>query len=329
MKIASGFAPLALAVGLIWLLGSSLCRAGYETPARTFDWPGTATSVAYHLLPATANAPSNETVTVLLLGGGPGFSSWNLQPIQKRLAQAGWRVAVMDMAGVGENVQLLPSVADKPLKKWVAQIRAWHEAQGGGPLVLVGHSWGALMAMLYTRAYPEAVRQWVLLNPVDPERKAMQGLAEAIDQRQRAHGLNTVTDDWADTTTETLSEEALARRQLQQALPTYFEDVAEGRRYAAQFSARDFRPTLNIAAWQAYSAKPISYDWIRRWQAAESRRVDFIECKQDYFMPTNLQRMTDQMQLDSVTVLEGCAHFPWVENAAAFYPALLDALAGR
>ncbi|WP_019894770.1 alpha/beta hydrolase [Hydrogenovibrio halophilus] len=326
----------ALLVGLIAPMGAMGSASNYESPAHSLALSESGPAFRFHLLSSSSSIESAGSPLVLLLGGGPGFSSWNLEPIQKRLHQAGHSVVSMDMIGIGENVEVLNQLsgATPPiLPIWIRQIRALHQASGERPLILVGHSWGALMAMLYTREYPEQVTQWVLLNPVDPERKAMQGLVEMIDQRRsRLTGQTDRTsewDDWPDDREESRSEGSesrLAERQLMDVLPTYFADMAQGRRYAAQFDAGDFRPGLNVQAWQEYAADPIGYDWVRNWQNQGNRRVDFIECDQDYFMPTNLTVMQASMTLDSVTVLKACAHFPWVEQPQTFYPALLSVL---
>jgi pimeloyl-ACP methyl ester carboxylesterase len=335
------FSHLALAlvikavIGCFFVAGAAM--AGYTTLSDSQKISESGPAFRFHLLSSSASIEAPRSPLVLLLGGGPGFSSWNLEPIQKRLHQAGHSVVVMDMIGIGENAEALKRMTgatDPPiLPIWIRQVRALHQAFGERPLILVGHSWGALMAMLYTRAYPQQVKQWVLLNPVDPERQAMQGLVESIDRRRS--DLMTQThmaqgwDSWPDDKPESRSERnenGLAERQLRTVLPTYFADMAQGRRYAGQFEASDFRPGLNVQAWQEYNADPIEYDWVRNWQNQNNRRVDFIECDQDYFMPTNLKVMQSNMRLDSVTVLKGCAHFPWVEQPKAFYRALLSVL---
>ncbi|MDR9499156.1 MAG: alpha/beta hydrolase [Hydrogenovibrio sp.] len=328
------FATNAL-IGCLLVAGTA--TAGFTTLGDSQKLSESGPAFRFHLLSSSSSIEAPGSPLVVLLGGGPGFSSWNLEPIQKRLHQAGHSVVVMDMIGIGENAEVLNQLSGAApghiLPIWIRQIRALHQASGERPLILVGHSWGALMAMLYTRAYPEEVKQWVLLNPVDPERKAMQGLVEMIDQRRsRLTGQTDRTkawDDWPDDREESRSEGSesrLAERQLIEVLPTYFADMAQGRRYAAQFDAGDFRPGLNVQAWQEYAADPIGYDWIRNWHNQGKRRVDFIECDQDYFMPTNLRVMRANMTLDSVTVLKACAHFPWVEQPQAFYPALLSVL---
>ena len=75
---------------------------------------------------------------VYLIGGGPAFTTWNLEPIQGHLRKH-YRVCRWDMRGVGDNAGLtLPP--DKPaLSVWLADMAA---ALPPEPVLLWGHSCG-------------------------------------------------------------------------------------------------------------------------------------------------------------------------------------------
>ncbi|KTG16489.1 MULTISPECIES: alpha/beta hydrolase [unclassified Guyparkeria] len=297
-------------------LAVTQARADYSTPARTFDLDDR--PVQYHLM-GESGAP-----VAILLGGGPGFSSWNLEPVQRRLAEIGYRVVLMDMLGVGENER---DVLESPLAAWKRQVAGVHaEVAGDEPVLLVGHSWGALMALVYTRSRPDAVSRIVMLNPVDPERRALRDLTVEIDNRREA----AVGDDWPsesdwDNSVAVAGDMAVhARRQIENALPAYFLDYRQGQRYARQFSERDFEPGLNVRGWQAYRADPVDYATMRDWDVP----IGFIGCRQDLLMPENLDALEANVSLAGVEVLEGCVHFPWEEVPRAFGEALMRLVPG-
>ena len=293
--------------------------ADYSTPARSFlldERP-----VQYHLM----GEPTDPVA--ILLGGGPGFSSWNLEPVQRRLAGRGYRVVLMDMLGVGENERI---GLDTPLVAWERQIARVHAVVAGNePVLLVGHSWGALMALVYTRSHPGAVRRIVMLNPVDPERRSLRGLTVAIDNR-RARAIGATGEDWP---SESDWDNAIApsrdmgshaRHQIARALPAYFLDYEQGQEYARQFSERDFDPELNVRGWSAYRADPVDYATIRGWDLP----MDFIGCRQDLLMPENLDALQANLSLAQVELLAGCVHFPWEEVPQAFTAALSRIVSG-
>lgn len=261
--------------------------------------------------------------TVILLGGGPGFSSWNLEPIQTQLQKQGHSTYLMDMRGIGENSHLTPQTPEQSITQlWVQDIESLRQHishQSHKKVILVGHSWGALMAMLYSRAYPENVKQLILLNPVDPQKNAMRDLTENIHEKNQQIQQAAWDDENAwDNAISDLSSEEQARKitelQITQVLPTYFYDYQQGQAYAKLFDHQDFNIDLNVNAWKAYDANPITFEQIRSWQLP----IDFLDCRQDSLMPENLHALEGNQVLRKVVVLDQCSHFPWVEQPAAF-----------
>lgn len=309
--------------------------AGYNSNSNIFFFDKK--KVDYHLLgvrytypstffSASENLPQPLNKTVLILGGGPGFSSWNLEPIQQQIASWGYTVVLMDMAGIGENKHI---ASNKPVSTWIAQIKALKKHLNlQQPMMLVGHSWGALMAKLYLRDHPEDVDKVVLLNPVDPEKKAMQNLTAEIDLRNRAEQQFEWDNEqaWEQKTQVQANEvERITLRQIQQVLPTYFFNYEMGQKYAQQFTIADFNIDLNILAWKEYDANPVQYEQIKN----KGTDFYFLECKQDYLMPYNLQAISAGLDLKKSVLLDGCGHFPWIEKPQDFYNHLKQFFKGR
>ncbi|MGC9385474.1 MAG: alpha/beta fold hydrolase [Hydrogenovibrio sp.] len=295
---------------LLALLGTS-SQANYTTPAIALN-DGQAPTIHYHAI-GKPQAP-----LVIVLGGGPAFSSWNLEPIQQQIAQHGYLATLTDMQGLGENPQTPPHI----LTGWVTQInRLKTHLSPHQPAILVGHSWGALMAMLYTREHPNAVAKLILLNPVDPEKKSMQQLTDEIHHRnhqeQDQQAFDTSEAMWDNRIPENIDLEAITLRQIHQVLPTYFYDYALGLEYAQQFTAQDFDIDLNVNAWKEYDANPIQYA-----QIPKTLPKYFMDCTHDYLMPYNLNAMQAHWAFKQTAVFERCGHFPWIEAPKAFNEAL-------
>lgn len=301
---------------LFSILFSTFSYANFSTPQYSLATQNG--ELHYHqILPAG----NSQNPPVILLGGGPGFSSWNLEPIQQTLAKMGFATYLMDMRGIGENAKL--SQSPNPLDDWIADIRALQQASGQPKIILAGHSWGALMAMLYARQYPESIQQMLLLNPVDPEKHAMQDLTENIHERNQQELAVNWDDDAAwENDVVVIDNHELARqiteKQITQVLPTYFYHYEQGITYSKQFTHKDFNIDLNVNAWKAYDANPVDYATIRGWKFP----IDFVDCQQDSLMPQNLQAMQAQNILRKIAILDQCSHFPWVEQPKEFQNSL-------
>src|SRR5438128_5649997 len=102
--------------------------------------------------------------TVVLDAGSPGGTeSWRwVQPELARFT----RVCSYDRLGNGASAR--PAAGRRTPRR---QADEWHEllrhARIPAPYVLVGHSWGGLIAQIYANAYPAEVAGAVLLDPTN------------------------------------------------------------------------------------------------------------------------------------------------------------------
>jgi len=105
-----------------------------------------------------SGSPGGSGTPVLLLHGVPETSScW--RDVAPRLADDR-RVLAPDLPGLGGSVYAGPY--DVPAL--VAQLAALLEAQGGGPVDVVGHDWGGVLALGLAGLRPDLVRRLVVVN---------------------------------------------------------------------------------------------------------------------------------------------------------------------
>lgn len=303
---------LATSLLICLLLWSHISHAAYTSPSKSFTTEQG--KLTYH-------QQGKGKQTILLLGGGPGFSSWNLEPIQQLLAPH-YRVLLMDMRGIGENKQPFDN-GDTLLQQWISDLEALRQQSKTESWTIIGHSWGALMAQLYAQKHPKHVEQLILLNPVDPQTDSLKSIVERIEQKRLA---NTPTPDPFDESAwqqkiETSDTQKLTQRQLNQALPSYFYHYQQGVDYAKQFSTRDFELPINLGIWQAYQQQPI------RPQALKQLSLQFplfiIGCEDDLLSPENIANYRKILPNIPHKQLAQCSHFPWVEQPKAFEQQLL------
>ncbi len=247
---------------------------------------------------------------VYLIGGGPAFTTWNLEPVQKTLA-AHYRVCRWDMRGVGDNADLEISSSQPTLQQWIDDMATVLPAQ---PVILWGHSWGALQALLFTRRYPDRVKALVLNNPVDPRLESLVN----IESRRYVHPYveSQLHIDDIDTPKE-------ARHRFRSKIASYFMDARLGWEYSSSFRSQDTNNTLNVRIWEEYRKMMLNPVDMRR---LAPRVGALIYCRQDVLMPESLSAYSGLLPSARHAVLEDCAHFPWVESPDAFYDILLEIL---
>lgn len=106
-----------------------------------------------------AGAP--DALLIVVLHGGPGGDHRSLLALEGLAGTH--RVLFYDQRGSGLSERVSPDRLG--LRDHLADLDALIAAHGGGPVALIGHSWGAMLAKAYLGHRPEAVSHAVLIEP--------------------------------------------------------------------------------------------------------------------------------------------------------------------
>lgn len=106
--------------------------------------------------------------SALLAVHGLGGGAWFFTPLIDRLRDE-CRVIAVDLPGTGRS----PARAGFTLDGWVTDLGALVRARGAAPVVLLGHSMGAIIALRAWRAWPEMIRGLVLVGGLPRARPAI------------------------------------------------------------------------------------------------------------------------------------------------------------
>lgn len=245
---------------------------------------------------------------VYLIGGGPAFTTWNLQPVQRALGRA-YRVCRWDMRGVGDNAGLSLQPDVPALSQWLDDMQTVLPEE---PVVLWGHSWGALQVLLFAKQHPGRVAFLVLSNPVDPALRSL----EHIERKRFNHP---ETDGGL--ALEHMDTPVEALHNLRSKIASYFADAEQGRAYASGFTQQDANNELNIRIWEEYREIPLTDADM---QGLRDKINGAVYCRDDVLQPEGLAEYRRLLASSTHHVLTDCAHFPWEENPAAYYHALFE-----
>ena len=101
----------------------------------------------------------------MVLVHGLGGSQQNWMLVAAAIAEAGYRVATVDLAGFGATPL---AGRESTLETNRGIVDGFIRYLGQGPVVLVGHSMGGLICMMQAGANPGSVARLVLLDPAVP-----------------------------------------------------------------------------------------------------------------------------------------------------------------
>lgn len=124
---------------------------------RDWVWRGWKIRYTYLRTPAT-NTPLTNIPLIFIHGFGSGIGQWceNLNPISQQ-----YPIYALDLLGFGASEK---ASTEYNVNLWAAQIHEFWRLVIGQPVVIIGHSLGALVALATAAAYPEMTKGLVLLT---------------------------------------------------------------------------------------------------------------------------------------------------------------------
>lgn len=166
LLVVAGAPPVAAAAQTAGVepLGIALEGWPYPFPVRfrEFALEGQTVRQAYMDLKPMA-APNGRTALLL---HGRNFPSSYWEGVIRALSGAGWRVIATDQIGFGKSGK--PDLA-YTFDMFAQNTAALLDGLGVREVDVIGHSLGGMLAVRFTRSYPERVRRLVLEAPVGLE----------------------------------------------------------------------------------------------------------------------------------------------------------------
>jgi len=250
---------------------------------------------------------------VLVLHGGPGASHDYLLPQMLRLA-GGRELFFYDQRGGGRSrvdatvpVTWQTHVAD--LERVAAELRV-------DPLVIVGYSWGGLLALLYAlgaaRGEAVAAPETMLLIDPAPVAKPFRVQFEAeFARRQAAPEVRRLRDELAASGLREREPEAYRHRAFELSVAGYFADPN---------AARDLTPfrvvgRVQQAVWDSLG----DYDLLPELSSVRCRAL-VVHGREDP-IPLASSEACARALGARLVVLDRCGHVPYVEQPDALFDA--------
>ena len=113
-----------------------------------------------------AGNPSSPLPPVVFLHGGPGYNSYSFSALGGPRLEGALRMVYFDQRGSGRSER--PANGDYALSTLVQDVEGLRTALGVRQIVLVGHSFGGVLALEYAARYPDRVSYLILVStPAD------------------------------------------------------------------------------------------------------------------------------------------------------------------
>jgi len=257
---------------------------------------------------------------IVLLAGGPGFSASYLQPLADRLAP-GYRSILLDQRGTGQSPVAVYDRSSINREVYVDDLERLREALGAEDLVLVGHSWGGMLAMAYAAEHPDRVRALVLVGSGGPTLDFWEPFDRNLTARLTADDRRNY-EHWSDPGVRRQDPKRASIEMLKANMPGYFFDRGKSDAFSRSLSPADFEQRVFDLMTADLDAK--GYD-LRQALAALRVPVVLVQGKQDPIATADV--LHEALPSSRLELIDGAGHFPWLEQPDAFFRVLRDFLA--
>lgn len=257
---------------------------------------------------------------LLVLHGGPGAHHDYLLPQMLELATLGPRgheLLFYDQRGGGRSKTASSS---EPIT-WRTQVADLGQVVREfdlPPPILVGYSWGGLLALLYAAdvaaSDPAAPRALVLIDPASVSRHYREQFEDEFARRQSSPEIQQMRRELTEGNLRERDPESYRQRTFETSVAAYFAEPS---------SARDLTPfrvsaRVQQSVWESLG----DYDLIADGRLASIHVPTLvIHGRQDPIPLESSERAAAAMKA-SLVVLENCGHVPYVEQPAAMRQAI-------
>lgn len=248
---------------------------------------------------------------VLIANGGPGFSSWHMQEFAKTLSKKGFKVILFDQRGTGNSKVPAYDSLNITLDLVLEDMQKVIKQEVKGKAIVMGHSFGGILAMSFAAKYPAMVEKLVLCSSAGINLDFLNYFSDNIFQR-----LQLVSNDTVAIPVTVKEREEAFYAMLKANAPAYFYN----KKNVAEFIdiltiPGSYSPEYNSLMWSdLFRTK---YDLTKRFKGFK-KPVLVIQGRQDILGDETAIRISQSIPGSKLVFMNRCGHVPWMDAPEDF-----------
>ncbi len=256
---------------------------------------------------------------VVLLPGGPGYSSYYMRDISDSLQ--GYKTILIDFQGTGH------SLYKKPDSTWVSQdhmvqdVELLRQHLHIDKWTVLGHSWATHTALYYAVKHPQHTEKVILIATAGTDNSFLKYYHDNITKSLTGQDRTEL-----DSLSELPSPDPLEIAKVW--FRGYFYDHDKASRLFANVPAQEIPYLQSDDFFNAFTHNPHfkTFDIGKRAYALDLP-VRIIQGRQDPVNGGTQERLNERLKHSRIFYIERSGHFPWLEQPGAFFAALWKSLA--
>lgn len=256
---------------------------------------------------------------VVVLHGGPGLDQTYLLPQMQELARHN-TVTFYDQRGSGQSLGFNLTPESINMDRFVTDLEAVRNQLHYHKMILVGHSWGGLLAMNYAIKYPHRVEKLVLL---DSAAASSAGFDVFLNEyKVRTASIMQKLLKLQETDGFKKFEPLAIAEYFRTLFSVYFYNPQQVSQLSLKFTATSAKDGFKVGEIfsQTYLQK---YD-IKQKIAKLKMPVLIVHGEQDIVPVWTAYELHGLIPKSKLVVIKECDHFPYIEQPAEFFTVMKD-----
>jgi proline iminopeptidase len=244
---------------------------------------------------------------LLVLSGGPGEEVHSMQGIADELGKK-YRCIMLEQRGTGRSKLTKYDTATINLNAYIEDIEALRKQMQIDKLIVVGNSWGMMLALAYGGTYPDAVHAIVTIGS-GPIKGAYLEVMGANRNIRLWPGELEVREFWSEPSRQSKDFERAQFESTRAMASAYFYDRKTALQYAMEMSPADF----NFRVVPAFLKAEGNFDLRPKLKAIKAP-VLLVQGRQDLAGEANICEAHLLIKNSTLTFINKCGHMPWLEQ---------------
>lgn len=248
---------------------------------------------------------------IMFLHDGPGLSQSYLIPKMADILTQDHRVTFIDQRGSGQSYYKKIDSKAINLDVFVRDVEAMRRHLGYRKFTLIGHSWGALIAMQYANIAQEYLTAMILINPMPITSKGYKAFVEEHNRR-----LSPIKDDLVKISTSEnflLGERSAINQYYKKLFSNYFVDASEAKELS--FNSLQKNGLDGFKVENVFNETLFANEYDMREELKKIKiPVLIVHSDHDPIPMWAVEETKETLPNSRLAIISNCGHFPHIEK---------------
>ncbi|MEO7523693.1 MAG: alpha/beta hydrolase [Ferruginibacter sp.] len=258
---------------------------------------------------------------ILIINGGPGMNSNGFAEVAQKLS-ANNQTIIYDQRGTGRSTLEKTDSSTVTIELMIEDIEALRKHLNIKSWIVLGHSFGGMLASYYATQYPNIIDGLILSSSGGIDLELLSYVQECINSRLTTAEYKEV-NYWTTKINDGDTSHATRLKRGMALAPAYLYNKKPVPLIAERLTQGN--PKVNELLWS--NMQKINFDCSPELKSF-LKPVLIIQGRQDIIMEKTALKAHEILKHSKVVIIEACSHYGWLDAPADYFKEITNFLSG-